>query len=305
MLLKDELVEMKWSSANKRRYVELGYEYTKRGDSFYPKAEDVLKCSSGAKIPVRCDYCGKTFYPTSRNYEKLHKVSTIDCCVACRSKKIKQTMLDKYGVTNAVYIPEVRDKMKETCLERYGAETSLHNPEIFQKTQDSLNEHYGISDGIKNLRSVKEINDKVVSTMIDKYGGKAPLCSYEIKCKANATMASNGTCKTSKPQIMLCDMIKEIYGNCELNYPCDNSILDCMSIIDGVHIDIEYDGWYWHKDKQHEDMKRDFFVESQGYKVIRFIAHDNRLPTHDELATAINKITTTDRKFTKVELNKI
>ena len=54
-----------------------------------------------------------------------------------------------------------------------------------------------------------------------------------------------------------------------------------------------------------EDMRRDFFVESKGYKVVRFMAYDNRLPTEQELREAINKITTTDRKFTKVELNKI
>lgn len=185
MLLNEELVKMKWSNTNKTRYIELGYEYTKIGEFFYPRAEDVLKCSSGAKIPVKCDYCGNTFYPTSRNYEKLHKKDSIDCCVACKGKKIRETILDKYGVTSMVDIPGVRDKMKKTCLERYGTETPLHNLDIFQKTQDSLNKHYGISGGIKDLGTIKEVREKTNATMMDRYGGRAPLCSYKIKCKAN------------------------------------------------------------------------------------------------------------------------
>ena len=118
-------------------------------------------------------------------------------------------------------------------------------------------------------------------------------------------MYENGTCKTSEKQLLLNQMIIDLYGNSELNYPCDKVSLDCMTIVDGIKIDIEYDGWYWHKDKQEEDKRRDFFVESKVYKVIRFIAYENRLPTEEELRNAIHKITTTSRKFTKVKLNKI
>lgn len=190
-------------------------------------------------------------------------------------------------------------------MEKYGTLSPLHNAEIFQKTQDSFNKHYGVKNGIKDLRSIKEISDKIESTNIERYGGKAPLCSQEIRAKVSETLYKNGTCKTSKPQIMLRDMIKEKYGNCELNYPCDQLSLDCMTIIDGVKIDVEYDGWYWHKNKTEEDRRRDYFVESKGYKVIRIVAYDDRLPTDDELVNAINKMITTTRKHTKVELNKI
>ena len=305
MLLENELVEMKWHPTNRLKYIELGYKYTNFGDIFYPKAIDVLKCSSGAKIPVQCDYCGNTYYPTSRNYEKSRKRKDKDCCVSCKGKEIKETFNAKYGVDNVMLLSDIREKYINTCMERYGVPSPLHNAEIFQKTQDSLNKHYGVENGIKDLRSIKEISDKIESTNIEKYGGKAPLCSKEIRIKVNETMYKNGTCKTSKPQIMLCDMIKKRYGNCELNYPCDQLSLDCMTIIDGVKIDVEYDGWYWHKNKTEEDRRRDYFIESNGYKVIRFVAYDDRLPTDEELVNAINKMITTTRKHTKVELNKI
>ena len=305
MLLMDNLVEMKWSHTNRKRYEALGYQWTNLGDLFYAKAQDVLICSSGAKIPVMCDYCGETYYPTSRNYQKAHLKKPQDCCVRCKGKEIRDTVRAKYGVDNVVYLSECRKKMEETCLERYGTVTPLHNPNIFKKTQQSLNEHYGISDGIKSIRSVHDVHERILATMEQRYGGKAPACSFEIREKIIGTMAANGNCPTSAPQIALCEMIKGIYGNCELNYICDRVCLDCMTIVDGVKIDVEYDGWYWHKDKQDKDLRRDFFVESCGYKVVRFIAYENRVPTIKELTDAITKLTTTDRKITRVNLNKI
>lgn len=305
MLLKDNLVEMKWHPTNRVKYATRGYKFTAFGEKFYAKASDVLELSSGAKIPVQCDYCGKIYYPTSRNYEKSQLRKEKDCCVACKGKEIRATVQKKYGVNNVVELDEVRMKMKETCLSKYSVSSPLENEEIYQKTQDSFNSHYGTENGIKDLRSVPEIATRIENTNISKYGGKAPICSSEIRNKINQTMYENGTCKTSEKQLLLNQMIIDLYGNSELNYPCDKVSLDCMTIVNGIKIDIEYDGWYWHKDKQEEDKRRDFFVESKGYKVIRFIAYENRLPTEEELRNAIHKITTTSRKFTKVKLNKI
>lgn len=305
LLLTEYLVEMKWHPANKDRYVALGYNFTRMGEVFYAKAVDVAENSSGAKIPVKCDYCGNTYYPTSRNYKKSHIKKDKDCCVSCKGEEIRETVQNRYGVNNVVELSSVRAKMKETCLSRYGAATPLHSDEIFQKTQASFNAHYGVENGIKDLRNVVEISQKIKATNIERYGGESPLSSPEIKAKIAQKMYENGTCKTSNKQIELNQMLIDLYGNSELNYPCDKVSLDCMTIINDIMIDVEYDGWFWHKDREKEDMRRDFFVESKGYKVVRFMAYDNRLPTEQELREAINKITTTDRKFTKVELNKI
>ena len=150
---------------------------------------------------------------------------------------------------------------------------------IFQKTVDSLNAHYNISKGIKELRHIKEVSDKIAKTNMEKYGGISPMCSNEVQQKAHETMYKNGTCATSQKQIELNNMIKDVYGNSELNYPCDKVSLDCMTIVDDIKIDVEYDGWYYHKDTQVRDTRRDNFVKSQGYKILRILAYANRLPT--------------------------
>lgn len=305
MLLGESLVEMKWHPCNKNKYIALGYKYSSMGKIFYARAADVLEISSGAKIPVQCDYCGKIYYPTSRNYQKNRVKKDTDCCAACKGIEIRKTVQNRYGVNNVAELPFVRVKTKETCLLKYDAPSPLQNDVIFQKTKKSFNEHFGVKNGIKDLRSVPELVKKIEETNIARYGGITPMCSPEIKAKINQKMYENGTCKTSGKQVKLNQMLIDLYSNSKLNYPCDKVSLDCMTTINGIKIDVEYDGWFWHRGREEEDRRRDFFVEKQGYKVVRFVALADRLPTEEELREAINKITTTDRKIIRVELNKI
>ena len=98
------------------------------------------------------------------------------------------------------------------------------------------------------------------------------------------------------------DVLKIMFGDCQMNYPCDSLSLDCVVVLNGVKIDIEYDGWYWHKNRQEEDRKRDYFVIKQGYKVIRFLAYANRIPTNKEIENSIKRLTTTNKDRIIIEL---
>ena len=42
--------------------------------------------------------------------------------------------------------------------------------------------------------------------------------------------------------------------------------MDIALFINQNKIDIEYDGWYWHQDKQ-KDIVRDNLIKRQGYKI--------------------------------------
>lgn len=304
MLCADENIEMKWHPANKEKYIQRGYIYTFMGDTFQAKAIDVLELSSGAKIPVCCDYCGKKYYPTSRNYLKHRKQDNIDCCVSCKGNKIKKTVQSRYGVSNIMQVPDVKQKHEQICLERYGATSPLASNSVYKKTQDSFNKHFHTQNGIADMRKVELLNKKIEQTNLEKYNGISPFCSMEIRNKIRQTLYNNGTCPTSKKQIALCDMIQNIFGNCELNYPCDRVSLDCMVVINDIKIDVEYDGWYFHKDTIIQDKRRDNFVKSQGYKVLRIVAYADRLPTYQELIESINVLLETGKSFHSIELNK-
>ena len=300
----EETIEMKWSPSNKNKYMNKGYIYTFMGDVFLAKAEDVLEISSGAKIPVYCDYCGEKYWPTSRNYQKHRQHDMVDCCVSCKGKKIQSTLQSKYGVSNVMQLQDVKQKHQSTCMERYGALSPLASQDIYQKTQDSFNQHYHTENGIADLRKVEELNQKIENTNMLKYNGISPFCSEDIRKQIRESLYNNGTCPTSKKQIALNTMIQDIFGNCTLNYPCDQVSLDCMTIIDGIKIDVEYDGWYWHKDTRNKDTRRDNYVKSQGYKVLRIVAYEDRLPTIQELTESINVLLNENRSFYRIELNK-
>lgn len=302
MILLEEVVPIRWSNVNKARYIDRGYNYTKNGDVFYPMVKDVIDCSKGNKIPVKCDYCGKVYYPTVRNYLKVHNKKEKDCCVSCKGIKIRKTVQQKYGVDNIYFVPEIQEKITETCMKKFGTPSPLENKEIFQKTAKSFNEHYGTKNGIKDLRSVKSLSEKISRTNIEKFGGVSPFCNEAVRQNIRKILYENGSCPTSKKQIALYKILKEKYGNCELNYPCDKVSLDCMVVINNQKIDVEYDGWYWHKDKQEQDKRRNFFVESKGYKVFRILAYADRLPTILEIEKGINFLTQSSKKFFQIEL---
>jgi hypothetical protein len=82
-------VEVKWTPSNKKYYSNLGYKYSKFGDSFVVKVEDLSKGSS-VLVEVQCDACGKIF---SREYNLYllygHKDGKYYCqqCVNAGYKK--------------------------------------------------------------------------------------------------------------------------------------------------------------------------------------------------------------------------
>lgn len=54
-----------------------------------------------------------------------------------RQKAIQKSFLEKYGYTNALEIPQVRQKIKATLLERYGVETIGSLPDVHKKANQT------------------------------------------------------------------------------------------------------------------------------------------------------------------------
>lgn len=277
MLDKNQLITIKWNPRNKKRYTDLGYFYTKMGDSFDIKLEHLPKCS-GNKVKVLCDKCGKEKNIRYVDYWKYHHEDYGDLCKKCNRILSARTIYKKYGVFNPSQIEKVKAKKEATCLLHY----KVANP--FQ------------AESIK-----QDIKEKVKRTIKEKYGYDYIFQVPEIKKKCRQSYYINGTCPTSKPQKELCDMLKDYYGNCELNYPCGNCSLDCRLIVNDVFINIEYDGKFWHNNPQ-SDRKRDEFVKSQGYKIIR-IKGSHNIPSLEQIQSAIEKLINSEHKFIEIDMN--
>ena len=70
----------------------------------------------------------------------------------------------------------------------------------------------------------------------------------------------------------------------------------------GEKIDVEYDGWYWHKDTEERDKKRNYKVLNLGYKILR-IKSKFLLPTEGQIKLAVEYLTNENHHYTEIVLD--
>jgi hypothetical protein len=76
------------------------------------------------------------------------------------------TMLDKYGVENALQNEDIKNKMFETNISKYGFKNPIKNEIVKEKTMNTVKNKYGVDCVLKD----EEIKKKALETMIEKYG---------------------------------------------------------------------------------------------------------------------------------------
>lgn len=273
MLKPEQWCAVNWHHTNKERFESFGYKFTGIGTEVLVKAEH-LSPRSHAKVVVICDYCGKEIIKGYHTYQRQHDPDFGDACNDCRSQKQKDMFMRDYGVTNPSEIPYVQRKRKATIKERYGCE---------------------------NPSQIEGVQEKKEATCMRNYGVKSPLQSKVVRERVAQTMLKNDTCPTSSQQYAVYEMLSKKYDNCELNKQCSKNILDCVIVVDGVMIDVEYDGHYWHRDVQ-KDRRRDEVVKSYGYKILR-IKGGHKIPTMQQLDEGIDYLVKGNHSFATINLD--
>ena len=164
---------VKWNGHNIRYYISKKYNYTKIGEYFEVKIDDLLY-NSRSEVDVECDYCGKKFVLQYTSYTNqmesyVQKIACDDC------KKLKVKEVNKIKKTNKkpklnkntnIIITEeklINDISK--LIEKYGR---------FPKMLEIYNELY-ITDGViasfggmTRLRELLNYNND--TELIDKRG---------------------------------------------------------------------------------------------------------------------------------------
>lgn len=319
-MLITKTIRKKWHSNTRKYYESLGYCFTKLLDEFEVKTTDLTKGST-EKVEVQCDYCGDITIKPYKSYLKNHDEILGDCCVHCKMIKSKNTWLKRYGVDHPFLDKEIQSKRKNTWIKKYGTDNPFKSVEIKEKIKETNKDKYGVEYisqvedvkdkkkqsslkryGVENISQSCDIKEKKRQTCLKNFGVEYPMMAPEVKQKAVKSLYKNGNCPTSKPQLELYNLIKDIYGNCELNYPCDRFSLDCMLCIDNINIDIEYDGQYFHNNKDNSDKVRNNYVLSKGYKILR-IKGNYKIPTKEQLENAINELRYTNREYAEIILD--
>lgn len=210
--------------------------------------------------------------------------------------KSRETLFNNLGVNNPFESKEIQEKIKETNKEIYGYERPSCSEIVQEKTRATNRERFGAD----YYTQTEEYKERAKLTNLRKFGCEYPMQNPEIRAKANETLSKNGNCKTSIPQKKLHDLLEKIYGKCELNYPVGSCSLDCYIKVNQIKIDVEYDGWYWHQDKQ-RDRRRDEFIKSKGYKILRIVG-DKKIPTKEEITKAIDILVNTSSEFYLIDM---
>ena len=195
--------------------------------------------------------------------------------------KAEVTWLTKYGTTNIMEVPEIKQRQRNSVFAKYGVYHPKQNKEIKAKERQHNLDKYGY----EYVAQVPKFKEKMKATCLERYGVECGLSSDEIRAKGVLTLLEQGDVYTSKQQIELCEILKAEYGNCNLNQPCGRFSLDCVIVVNDIHIDVEFDGWYWHQNKQ-RDRRRDEVVKSKGYKVFRILS-DKKLPTGEKVGEKV------------------
>jgi len=166
-MIVDQHVETRWNSRTKKYYEELGYEYTKMGDSIFVLVSD-LKFSSCEKVKIECDYCGNQYGVrwASRTANLARTPIKKDACDECKHIKASETLFFRYGDHRIMYIQEFKDKLTNTFLEKYGVENPFESDEIKKKIIETNLKKYGKP----HYNQTKESQEKRKSTMFEKYG---------------------------------------------------------------------------------------------------------------------------------------
>ena len=135
------------------------------------------------RVIGKCIFCENSF---DKSLNKLHKQRNFGCITCAKDLKferIKNTMVDKYGVEYAAQNETCMNKMKATTLKKYGVENANQSQEIKEKIKKSNLEKYGFEYGLQS----EEVKEKRRDTNLEKYGFENPLQREEIKEKSKNT----------------------------------------------------------------------------------------------------------------------
>jgi len=260
-MIKNEYIQVIICPKNKKYYSSKGYNDLNYGDIamiyFYH-----LPSRAKQEIEVICDYCGKEYTMPYCNYHtfilngKVQKCS----CVKCRGKKIKESNLKTYGISNVMNLEDSKNKLYKTMIDRYGVKYSLLIPEAQIKRKNSLVQKFGtenintlpemqekrknsnlIKYGVEFYQTTEECKEKVRITCQDKYGVDNAFQNINVREKQLHTINTKYNCNNVFQNEDIKNKIKEtMIAKYNVPHPMQNEDIKNRSIINGLKSKYKY-----------------------------------------------------------------
>ena len=282
-LILPQTIKVRTSVMTYKHYKEKGYEFEKCGDFIEINVLD-LKKRSNVKVKVVCDICGKEGEMCYGYVVKCNEKNELITCGSdsCKHKKYEDTCIKKYGegITNPFQAESVKEKSKQTLLKNYGVNSPIKSSIIQNKIKDTNLKRYGS----ENPFGSKEIQNKSKQTLLKNHGVESPMQCEEIKNKVLSSYQFNGTGPCSRAQRYINHIL-----NGTLNKPIRGSLTDIY--IEKENIIIEHDGGgHFLGDK----------IINSGYRMIRFIANKDRIPSDEVILNLIEGFKNSDFKVIRI-----
>ena len=243
-----------------------------------------------------CVVCGKQFEVNVRRSDITQTCSDVCRYTLAKSNfdteamklHLQNTMLSKYGVENAMYIPGTSDKIKATNRQKYGTDSYSATDEYKAKVKTTCQQKYGVdhhlSDasvkakraatclqtyGAENVFASEYGKYQVKSSMQSKYGVTNPSQSKELKAKATKSAS------TSKLEFRICQLLDNYNIEYQHHYflSADNVSHEFDFYLPEYKLLIDADGLYFHGYLDDPDGKRvlDYYDEIR----LRLIPEDH------------------------------
>lgn len=188
----------------KRRFTkELLDEILKRDNAIL--IGEHSKITRNILIKYKCK-CGVEYQKMMRYIVEEAGALCKDCGTKHMVETQKKSMMDTYGASHPMFVPEFKKKQEESMIATYGVSHNSHNPDTIQKRKDTLIEHFGVAHHFQLPEKIEErrencrkkfgvdhhlqrddILEKQRQTNIERRGVEYSLQSDDVKAKSVAT----------------------------------------------------------------------------------------------------------------------
>jgi len=183
-----------------------------------------------------------------------------------------------------VCCPEIRrkniEKQKGRTKENCESVKRMSQP----KTGRTKETYEYIKNQSKKITGRTKENDEGRRIQAEKMTGKKNPGQKDRMKSGGAIIALRGNKRKSKPELKLREIVKDLYPTLRYSFPILNYEVDI--IIPEFRVVIEYDGSYWHQDKEYHT-RRQKEIEMERWKFIRYV---DKVPTKEQILEDMRKM---------------
>jgi len=234
--------------------------------------------------------------PSKHPEVKIKQVNTWNANKQQHLQTHRNSLLNKYGVTNARHIPGVDQQIRKTNLKKYGVDNPFKHPDIIQKIKSTnrekfyLNLHNRVTTDVSPLFELDAYKGSTLDYMWkcnicnntfqrSIINGTSPLCR---KCNPNSVSTFEKQVRLFVESIV--DPADILYNDRKLIGPYELDI-----VVPSKKIAIECNGVYWHSELHGKDryyhLNKSKECEHNGYRLLHII--DDNWYTNNAIVKSI------------------